>query len=133
MLTPSLQLKQQLPAVFGGGKPMHVLQAIIATALAGTLMGCGEGPQGPMGYEGPPGPPGPAGPPGPPGGIRIVRANCDETTCSVQCGQDEMLLTAYCGARLNAALITTGRTATCCTQVPANNPIVAACAKMPDQ
>jgi hypothetical protein len=112
---------------------MHVLQAIIATALAGTLMGCGEGPQGPMGYEGPPGPPGPAGPPGPPGGIRIVRANCDETTCSVQCGQDEMLLTAYCGAKLNVALIPTGRTATCRTQVPANNPIVAACAKMPDQ
>jgi hypothetical protein len=42
-----------------------------------TLMSCGEGPQGPMGYEGPP------GPSRPPGGIRIVRANCDETICAV--------------------------------------------------
>jgi hypothetical protein len=112
---------------------MHVPRAIIATALAGTLMSCGEGPPGPMGYQGPPGPAGPKGDPGPPGGIRIVRANCDETAYTVQCGQDEMLLTAYCGANLNVAIIPTGRTATCRTQVPANSPLVAACVKMPDQ
>jgi hypothetical protein len=116
-------------------KSMQVVRAIIATVVAGTLMSCGQGPQGPMGYEGPPGPPGPKGDPGPPGpasGIRIVRARCDETTCTVQCGEDEMLVTAYCGAKRNAAIIPTERTATCRNQVPANNPVVAACVKMPD-
>jgi hypothetical protein len=51
----------------------------------------------------------------------------------VRCGEDEMLLTAYCGAKRNAAIIPTERTATCRNQVPANNPVVAACMKMPDQ
>ena len=90
-------------------------------------------PPGPMGYAGPPGPPGPKGDPGPPGGIRVVRSNCDETTCTVQCGEDEMLLTAYCGPRRNAAIFPSERSATCRSQVPANNPLVAACAMMPSR
>src|SRR6266704_1593103 len=52
---------------FSGGKAMHFLRLVIAVALAGPLMSCGQGPQGPMGNVGPPGPPGPKGDPGPEG------------------------------------------------------------------
>src|SRR5215813_3132450 len=120
---------------FFGGKAMRVWRVLIAMALAGAMMGCGQG-QGPKGDPGPPGPPGPKGDPGPPGppfGIRIVRSNCDATNCSVQCADDEMLLTAYCGARRNAAVIPTERSATCRSPVPANSPLVAACVKIPAQ
>jgi hypothetical protein len=120
---------------FFGGKAMRVLRVLIAMALAGAMMGCGQG-QGPKGDPGPPGPPGPKGDPGPPGppfGIRIVRSNCDASNCSVQCAEDEMLLTAYCGARRNAAVIPTERSATCRSPVAANSPLVAACVKIPAQ
>ncbi len=40
-----------------------------------------------------------------PSGMRVVRSNCDENNCRIQCGEDEMLLTAYCGAKRNAAII----------------------------
>ncbi len=82
----------------------------------------------------PRGPKGPTGDPGPPGQgsrIRLVRSNCDETTCTVQCGENEMLLTAYCGPKRNAAIIPTERTATCRNPVPANSPLVVVCAQMP--
>jgi hypothetical protein len=53
---------------------------------------------------GPPGERGPAGPAGPPGprgaagetSIRIVRADCGAAGCVAECGDDEILLTAYC-------------------------------------
>ena len=116
---------------------MRALEAIIAIALAGLLTGCGPGgPRGPKGDQGPPGPTGPKGDPGPPGptvAIRVVRAGCDANSCRVQCGEDEMLLTAYCGPNHNPASILIGRTATCRNPVPANSPIIAACAKMPPQ
>lgn len=112
---------------------MHFLRLVIAIAFASSLMSCGPGPPGPMGYAGPPGPTGPKGDPGPPGGIRVVRSNCDETNCAVQCGEDEMLLTAYCGPRRNAAVFPSERSATCRSQVPANSPLVAACANMPSR
>ena len=107
-----------------------VLRLLMLAALVGlTAGGCGRGPQGPRGERGPPGP---TGDPGPPGlGIRVVKALCNERSCVVQCGGDEMLLTAYCGAKRNAAVIPTERTATCRSQVPANSPLVAACVKMP--
>jgi hypothetical protein len=115
---------------------MHFLRFVLAIALAGPLMGCGQGPQGPMGNVGPPGPPGPKGDQGPQGpafGLRVLRSNCDETRCTIQCGEDEMLLTAYCGTRRNAAVFPTERSATCRTPVPGNSPIVAACTKMSAQ
>jgi hypothetical protein len=115
---------------------MHALRVFIAIALAGMVMSCGQGGQGPKGDPGPQGPPGPRGepgPPGPPSSIRVVRANCDAANCTVQCADDEMLLTAYCGARRNAAIIPTERSATCRSPVPANSPLVAACVKLPPQ
>jgi hypothetical protein len=110
------------------------LRLLTMIALTGTMMNCGQGQQGPKGEPGPPGPPGAKGDPGPPGpafGIRVVKANCDARSCTVQCDDDEMLLTAYCGARRNAAVIPTERSATCRSQVPANSPLIAACLKMP--
>jgi hypothetical protein len=115
---------------------MRLLRVLIAVAVSGAIAGCGQGSQGPKGDPGAPGPPGPKGDPGPPGppfGIRIIRANCDAANCSVQCAEDELLLTAYCGARRNAAIIPTERSATCRSPVPANSPLVAACVRVPPQ
>jgi hypothetical protein len=115
----------------------RVLRLIAAMALAGMIVsGCDRGPRGPKGDPGPPGPPGAKGDPGPPGpalGIRVVKADCNERSCTVQCSQDEILLTAYCGAKRNAAVIPSERSATCRSQVPANSPLVAACVKMPPE
>jgi hypothetical protein len=98
------------------------------------LSGCGRGPQGPKGDRGPPGAKGDPGLTGPPGlGIRVIKADCNERGCIAQCGNDEMLLTAYCGPKRNAAVIPSERSATCRSQVPANSPIVAACVKMPPE
>jgi hypothetical protein len=113
---------------------IYIFGMLITIALAGLMITWGDGPKGPMGYQGPQGPKGPTGDPGPPGQgsrIRLVRSNCDETTCTVQCGENEMLLTAYCGPKRNAAIIPTERTATCRNPVPANSPLVVVCAQMP--
>jgi hypothetical protein len=116
---------------------MDVFRLLLVVALTVTVTACGQGQgEGPKGDRGPPGPPGPRGepgPPGPPGGIRVARSNCDANSCTVQCADDEMLLTAYCGARRNAAVIPTERSATCRSPVPANSPVVAACLKIPPQ
>lgn len=113
-------------------KAMYVFGMLIMIALAGSMITWGQGPKGPMGDQGPPGPKGPTGDPGRPSeasGIRIVRSNCDETTCAVQCSENEMLLTAYCGPKRNSAIIPTERSATCRSPVPANSPLVAVCAQ----
>jgi hypothetical protein len=113
---------------------MPVIRMLIALALAVPLMGCGQGQPGPKGDPGPAGAKGDAGPPGPPGpplGVRVVRANCDAANCAVQCADDELLLTAYCGARRNAAVMPAERSATCRSPVPANSPVVAICMKIP--
>jgi hypothetical protein len=112
-------------------------RTLIAITLTFGLMGCGKSSQGEMGPAGPPGatgevgPRGPAGPPGASGALRIVRANCDATSCAVQCGDDEVLLIAYCGATRIAATFPTERSATCRARTPANSPLIAACAKAP--
>ena len=115
-----------------------IVGIIITMALAGSLMPR-DGAKGPTGDQGPAGPKGPTGDPGPPGqresgqasSLRIVQSNCDQTSCTAQCGESEILVTAYCGPKRNAALISTDRTATCRTRVPANSPLVAVCAAMP--
>ena len=112
---------------------MWVAGALIVIGLTGSIVSWGQGLKGPIGDQGPPGPKGATGDPGPASaaaGIRIVRSNCDETNCRVQCGESEMLLTAYCGPKGNTALIPTERAATCRAAGPANNPLVAVCAQM---
>ena len=114
-------------------KAIYVFGMLIVIALAGPMITWIQAPKGPVGDQGPPGPKGPQGDAGPPGtasGIRIVRSNCDETTCAVKCGENEMLLTAYCGPKRNSAVTPTERTAACSSPVPANNPLVAVCAQM---
>jgi hypothetical protein len=115
---------------------MHLYRTLIAIALAASLTGCGKAPPGEKGDPGPPGPagakgdPGPRGPAGAPGGpMRIVKANCDANACAVQCGDDEVLLIAYCGAMRNPAIFPTERSASCRARGPASNPLIAACAK----
>jgi hypothetical protein len=118
---------------------MQIAKILTALALAGLLWSCGGGPRGPKGDQGPPGPTGPKGdqgPPGPPGAtsaIRVIRANCDETSCKAQCSADEILLSTYCGPNQNPGVVQNGRTATCRNAVRANNPIIAACARLPPQ
>jgi hypothetical protein len=112
-------------------KTLFVFAMLIMIASAGAMMTWDQGPKGPMGDKGPLGPKGPRGDPGPSSpasGIRIVRSNCDETTCAVQCSENEMLLTAYCGPKRNPAIIPAERTTAC--RNPANSPLVAVCAQM---
>jgi hypothetical protein len=114
-------------------------RTLIVVTLAVGLASCGKMPQGEKGDPGPPGPagakgdPGPRGPAGPAGAMRVVRANCDATNCTAQCGDDEVLLIAYCGATRIPATFPTERSATCRARTPANNPLIAACAKSPAQ
>ena len=113
---------------------MLLFRILIATALTLGLLGCGR-----QGDPGPPGPPGAKGDPGPPGAqgpagntapsVRMIRVSCDAAGCSAQCGDDEVLLVAYCGATRNAATYPTERSASCRIRNPANSPLVAACAK----
>jgi hypothetical protein len=110
--------------------------ALIALALAAGLGACGKSEPREKGDPGPPGPAGakggagPAGPPGASGAMHIVRANCDATGCTAQCGDNEVLLIAYCGATRIPATFPTERSATCRARTPANSPITAACAKV---
>jgi hypothetical protein len=116
---------------------MHIHRVLIAFALFAVLAGCGNNPPGPKGDSGPAGQMGPAGPKGDPGpaglaaasAIRIIRSNCDATSCAAQCGDDEVMLIAYCGATRNPAAFPTERSASCRLRNPANSPLIAACAK----
>ncbi len=118
---------------------LHASRLLAAVWLAAALAGCGnnatQGEKGDPGPAGPAGPKGDSGPRGPAGaagaGIRIVRSNCDATGCAAQCGDDEVLITAYCGATRNPATFPTERSASCRLRNPANSPLVAACAKAP--
>ena len=114
---------------------MGISRTLVLAALALGLVGCGQGPQGDTGPAGPPGPKGDAGPRGPAGSnttpsVRVMRTTCDATACSAQCGDDEVLLIAYCGAARNAATFPTERSASCRTRNAANNPLISACAKI---
>src|SRR5207245_1293170 len=86
------------------------------------------GPVGPKGEPGPAGPAGPAGPVGPPGPagaqaaasgpgpgtmIRVVRSDCGPTACTAGCNEDEVLISAYCGARRRPATVLTETSVSC--------------------
>jgi hypothetical protein len=110
---------------------VYVAVALIVIGLAGSVITWDQ--KGPMGDRGPPGPKGPTGDPGPlstTSGVRIVRSNCNQTSCQVQCRESEMLLTAYCGPKRNTAITPSERAATCGVTGPANNPLVAVCAQI---
>ena len=117
---------------------LHLRPAFIAIMVALALAGCDKFPLGPKGDPGPVGPPGAkgetgqAGPRGVagPAAARIIRANCDATSCAAQCGEDEVLLIAYCGAARNPATFPSERSASCRIRNAANNPLVIACAKI---
>jgi Collagen triple helix repeat (20 copies) len=118
--------------------------------LSGALAGCGKGPQGDAGPAGPQGPKGdvgaagPAGPPGPPGpvgpagetgppgpSVRVVKSDC-VSGCTVQCQDNEILVTAYCGPTRNPAQYLGDKGASCGpTASPANAPLVAVCVAAP--
>src|SRR5262249_61378485 len=57
---------------------------------------------------------GPGAPPGSSSQVRIVRANCNATSCAVQCDNDEELLIAYRGrlpvvvTLVRATIVSTG-------------------------
>ena len=128
---------------------MQRFRTLSIVILAFGLAACGEAQPGPKGDPGPPGPPGATGevgPPGPPGPagttevgtgaragsssqVRIVRANCNATSCAAQCDDDEELLIAYCGTGRNPAIYPTARSASCRARTPANNPVIIACVK----
>ena len=122
----------------------------LTLALLAGLAACGKGPQGdqgppgPQGPKGDAGPVGPAGPPGPAGpqgekgpasppspSIRVIRSDC-VSGCSVQCEDNEVLITAYCGATRNQAQFLSERGASC-GPVPSasNTPLIAVCVASP--
>src|SRR6266478_4949540 len=126
---------------------MRIVRALLALALV-CLASCGQVPQGPKGDAGPPGPQGDAGPAGPPGPegpagpqgapgpagpgsqIRVVRSDCTSTTCTAQCNEDEVLVTAYCGVTRAAPTFPTERSVHCRFARRANiGPVVVICAK----
>ena len=84
------------------------------------------GPQGPAGPQGQAAPQGPAGAKSP---IRAVRAGCSADDCTIECRADEILLHAHCGARRTPATYPAERTASCRRHGPADNPLIALCAK----
>jgi hypothetical protein len=59
----------------------------------------------------------------------VPESRCDATGCTAQCGDDEVMLMAYCGATRNPAAFPTERSASCRLRNPANSPLIAACAK----
>jgi len=72
------------------------------------------GPAGPAGPQGPPGPQGPRGETGPPSpGMRVLRSNCAAGDCTIECRDNEVLVTAYCGPNRNAATFLSERAASC--------------------
>jgi len=108
-------------------RPAHSLLTfarlvLLMAALLTGLASCGKGPpgdQGPPGPQGPkgdtgpvgpvgphgsPGPQGPQGENGPPGeGVRVVRSNCLQGSCTLTCRDNEVLVSAYCGPNRHAA------------------------------
>ncbi|HJY17510.1 MAG TPA: hypothetical protein VJ353_07730, partial [Xanthobacteraceae bacterium] len=94
-----------------------------------------KGDAGPVGPAGPPGPPGPAGPQGQAGppspSIRVVKSDC-VSGCTVQCQDDEVLVTAYCGPTRNQAQFLGEKGASCGpTGSATNTPLVAVCVASP--
>jgi hypothetical protein len=131
---------------------LHAGRIFFALAFALALAGCGQGakgdpgpagPTGPKGDQGPPGQTGPEGQPGPIGPqgaqgppsptIRVVRSTClTQGDCPIECRENEILVTAYCGPTRNPATFIGERQATCGVEATtANAPAVGVCVQAP--
>ncbi len=88
------------------------------------------GVQGPPGPQGAQGLQGPAGPPGAGSPVRVVRVDCETAPCTVECGTEEVLLAAYCGAKRASAIFPTEHSASCHGRGIASDHLVATCAKV---
>src|SRR5580700_10200204 len=123
---------------------MRAAYLVVTIALLAGLAGCGQGPkgdqgppgpQGPKGDAGPAGPAGPRGPAGPQGeqgppspGVRVARSACLNGDCTIQCRDNEVLVTAYCGPNRNAATLLAERGASCGVAAnAANGPLTVVC------
>ncbi len=130
---------------------MRSLSLIATITLLFAVAACGKpepgpkgdpgpaGPQGAKGDRGEPGQPGPQGPPGlqgPPGPaaqVRIIRQNCASSTCTATCNDNEVLVSAYCGANRQNANVLTERSVSCgVVPDPARSPLVAVCVAVTD-
>jgi hypothetical protein len=56
--------------------------------------------------------------------VRIVRSDCASASCTVECRENEVLVTAYCGPSRSPALFPKERSASC---GPPDTPVVAVC------
>jgi hypothetical protein len=70
------------------------------------------------------------GPSGAGSPVRVVRVTCDSAPCTVECGHEEVLVTAYCGARRAPAIFPTEHSASCHGRGIASDHLVATCAKV---
>jgi hypothetical protein len=90
----------------------------------------GAGPQGPQGIRGLSGPQGEAGPPGQ--GVRVVHSDCQTGACTIECRDNELLVTAYCGPNRHPASFPSERSASCGVAVNTDNgPLTAVCVGAP--
>jgi hypothetical protein len=130
-------------------QPMRITAAVLAIAIAALVASCGEparGPQGPKGdtgAKGEPGPQGPVGPggpqglqgpPGPAGAssqFRLVRTPCTgPLACTAECREDEIVVSAYCGAKRAAPNYLNERAVSCGINPDVSGgPLVMVCAK----
>ena len=128
---------------------MRISATLLALSLALLVAGCGQpttGPQGPKGDAGPKGDTGPQGPVGAPGqqglqgppgpagassNFRLVRAACSgPLACTAECREDEIVVSAYCGAKRAAPNYLNERAVSCGINPNASDgPLVMVCAK----
>jgi hypothetical protein len=88
-----------------------------------------QGRPGPKGDPGQRGEQGPAGPRGE-AGVRMVRQPCGVGDCTVECADDEMILTAHCGIGRIPAVYPNEHSALCRSRGTAKVDVVAACVKL---
>ncbi len=102
--------------------------AQVPRALTAAEMQRFVGQPGPAGERGPAGPAGARGPAGEPG-VRVLRADCTAGACTVECTDDEVLLTAYCSPNRAPAVYPAEHSAQCRAQGGRKVEVVAACMK----
>jgi len=85
---------------------------------------------GPAGERGPAGPAGPRGAPGD-AAVRVVRPDCGSGTgsCTADCADDEVLLSAYCSPGRTQAVFPTDHSALCRLTGRGRADVVAFCVK----